>query len=465
MTLRARLALALAALAAVSVIAVALVSYIATDDRLHGDVEDELVSYASRLRDPDGHVATMLCDSLQSGGPLQGGNGNPLTEFGGLLGGVPRGAVQCVDAAGNVSGWSGAVNLPVDKSSIPYVPTGGAGPLPISEAITQTANGTSYRVVSVPRPGGGEIRIARSLRETDETLGSLRDLSIAIGIAVIALAGAAGWFIARRTTQPVLRLTDAAEAVGATGQLGIDVPDAGRDEVGRLSRAFRSMLDALNRSRTQQQRLVQDAGHELRTPLTSLRANIDTLRRHRDLADGPRTQLLADLDSELRELSTLVDELVALAIDRYDDESPQRVRLDELANRAAERAERRTGRPVTVTAAPAVAEARPGQLLRAIGNLLDNAAKFSPDGTPIELTVAPGRLVVRDHGPGIPAADLPLVFERFHRAVDVRSLPGSGLGLSIVREAVEAAGGRVEAANHPDGGAVFTVELPAPAPA
>jgi two-component system sensor histidine kinase MprB len=461
MTLRARLALALAALAAVSIVAVAVVSYVATANRLHHDVDDELTTYASRLRDPDGRVATMLCDSLQGGG-LQGGN--PLTEFGGLLGGVPRGAVQCVDGSGTVTGWSGAVNLPVDAASVPPAVSGQSGPLPISEPTTEVAGGVSYRVVSVPRPGGGEIRIARSLHETDETLGTLRDLSIGIGIAVIALAGAAGWVIARRTARPVLRLTDAAEAVGATGQLGIDVPDAGRDEVGRLSRAFRSMLDALNRSRAQQQRLVQDAGHELRTPLTSLRANIDTLRRHPDLADGPRTRLLADLDSELRELSTLVDELVALAVDRYDDESPQRVRLDELVNRAAERAERRSGRPVTVTAEPAFVEARPGQLLRAVGNVLDNATKFSADGTPIEVTVGPGRLVVRDHGPGIPAADLPLVFDRFHRAVDVRSLPGSGLGLAIVREAVEAAGGRVEAANHPDGGAVITITLPVPPP-
>src|SRR6266702_5097715 len=85
-------------------------------------------------------------------------------------------------------------------------------------------------------------------------------------------------------------------------------------EVGRLSRAFASMLAALTRSRDQQQRLVQDAGHELRTPLTSVRANIDTLRRHPDLAAGPRGQVLADLDSELRELSSLVEELVALAV-------------------------------------------------------------------------------------------------------------------------------------------------------
>jgi two-component system sensor histidine kinase MprB len=105
---------------------------------------------------------------------------------------------------------------------------------------------------------------------------------------------------------------------------------------------------------------------------------------------------------------------------------------------------------------------RPGQLQRALANLLDNATKFSPDGTRVEVTVRPGRVEVRDHGPGIPDGDLEHVFDRFYRAVDVRSLPGSGLGLSIVREAVETAGGHVEAANHPDGGAVFTIEFPSP---
>jgi two-component system sensor histidine kinase MprB len=453
----------LAVLAGISVIAVAVISYVATDDRLHGNVDDELTSYAARLRDPDGNVARMLCDSLGGHGPFQGGG--PLVEFGGLLGGLPRGAVQCIDAQGVVTGWTGSVNLPVDRSTVLTATATSSGLLPATEPTTTVVKGQAYRVVAVARPGGGEIRVARGLEDTTEVLGSLRDLSIGVGVAVIALAAAVGWLIARRVTRPVLRLTDAAEAVGATGQLEVDVPEGGRDEVGRLARAFRSMLDALHRSRTQQQRLVQDAGHELRTPLTSLRANIDTLRRHPELAGGPRQQLLADLDGELRELSSLADELVALAVDRYDDESPRRVRLDELASRAGARAERRSGRAIVVDAEPAVVEARPGQLERAIGNLLDNAVKFSPDGTPIDLTVRPGRLTVRDRGPGVAPADLPLVFDRFYRAVDGRSLPGSGLGLAIVREAVEAAGGRVEASNHPGGGAVFTIELPEAPPA
>jgi two-component system sensor histidine kinase MprB len=463
-TLRVRLALALAVLAALSVVVVAAVSYVVTDHRLHDDIDAELMSYASRFTDPDGRSAHMLCSGLtgNGAGTFQGG-APPLGEFGGPLGGVPNGAIQCVDASGTVTGWSGSVNLPVTGriATAPPPSTGGAPQHP-APATTEVTGGRSYRIVIVPVPGGGEIRIARSLVDTDRALRDIRDLAFGVGIAVIALAALAGWVIASRTARPVHRLTEAAEAVAATGQFEIAVPPGGKDEVGRLTRAFRSMLDALNRSRAQQQRLVQDAGHELRTPLTSLRANIDTLRRHPELADEPREHLLTDLDSEMRELSGLVDELVALAVDRYDNEPEQRVRLDEVTERVAGRSARRSGREIIVDAEPAEVLGRPGQLQRAVANLLDNATKFSPDGTRVEVTVRPGRVEVRDHGPGIPDGDLEHVFDRFYRAVDVRSLPGSGLGLSIVREAVETAGGHVQAANHPDGGAVLTIEFPAP---
>lgn len=477
MTLQARLALALAVLAAISVVVVAVITYVATDHRLHDNIDAELASYAARLHDPDGRFARQLCSTLSGQGttatpaptvptspaPGSGGPGAapPFGELGGLLAGLPQGAVQCLDVNGTVTGWTGPVDLPVtdDARALAASSAEATAPRP-RHPETQVVHGDSYRVVTVPVPGGGAVRIARSLADTDSTLGSIRDLSIGLGIAVIALAAAAGWFIARRTIRPVLRLTDAAEAVGATGRLEVPVPSAGKGEVGRLSRAFGSMLDALNRSRSQQQRLVQDAGHELRTPLTSLRANIGTLRLHPDLAAGPRSQLLADLDSELRELSQLVDELVALTVDRYDDEPEQTVHLDELVRRAVERAERRTGRSIGLDAAPATAVARPEALLRAVANLLDNAAKFTPQDTPIEVAVRPRRIEVRDHGPGIDPADLDHVFDRFYRAVQVRSLPGSGLGLSIVREAVERADGTVTAANAPDGGARFTIELP-----
>ena len=469
MTLRARLAVALAVLAALAVAAVAAISYAATDQRLRDEVDGSLVA-ATRQALP-------LFEYCEHGGDDTGPGAYRVD--------LPGGLIQCVDAAGKVipGRSTGPPGVPVDRPGVnlsartapPRDPRGGGygdhdgdeprpgGPYQPSALWTQSFGGQRYRVVAVPLPGGGEVRIGRSLVETERVLGSVRNNSILVGLVIILLAAAAGLVVARRATGPVTRLTDAAEAIAASGRLDIEVPQGGRgrDEIGRLARAFAAMLAALTRSREQQQRLVQDAGHELRTPLTSLRANIDTLRRYQNLEPGARERLLGDLDGELRELSGLVDELVALAVDRYDDEPEQTVALEALGERAADRTRRRSGRRILVDAEPAKVVAKPQQLLRAVGNLLDNAVKFSPDGTPIELTVRPGRLEVRDHGPGIAPGDVEHVFDRFYRAVDARSLPGSGLGLAIVRQVVEDGGGSVRAANHPDGGAVFTVELPA----
>jgi len=262
-----------------------------------------------------------------------------------------------------------------------------------------------------------------------------------------------------RATKPLVQLTDAAEEVASTGRLDVEVPEAGKDEPGRLARAFATMLAALGQSRDQQQQLVQDAGHELRTPLTSLRTNVETLQRYPDLPVETRDVILSDLQSETRELGALVDELVQLATDTWDDEPEESVSLDLIAERVAERTRRRTGRVVELDVQSAVMIGRPRELTRAIGNLVDNAAKFSHDPTPVEVMVRPGIVVVRDHGPGINAEDQPHLFDRFYRAADARSKPGSGLGLAIVDQIVRAHGGTVTAANAPDGGAVFTIKF------
>jgi two-component system, OmpR family, sensor histidine kinase MprB len=452
MTLRARLAIALAVLSALSVVAVAAISYTATDQRLRNQVDMSLVSSAQGLQ-PD-----RVCDALSEAGsgPIRNLDG-PFAVLRGLI-------VQCIDANGRVTVSLGPENLPLNQPGVDVTDRPAASPHDGGPAVvppwTQTFGGQAYRVVALPQPGGGAIVVGRSLAETDQVLNSVRDRSILVGLVIIVLAALAGLLIARRTTQSVTRLSDAADSIAATGRLDIAVPPGGRDEIGRLARAFSSMLGALTRSRDQQQRLVQDAGHELRTPLTSLRANIDTLRRHPGLDATPRGRVLADLDSELRELSSLVEELVALAVDQRDDEPEQTIPLDQLTERAADRTRRRSGRAILVDAEPATMVGKPQQLLRAIGNLLDNAVKFTPEDTPIEVTVRPGRVQVRDHGPGIREQDLTRVFDRFHRAVEARSLPGSGLGLAIVRQVVEDAGGKVEVANHPGGGAVFTLHLP-----
>ena len=245
-----------------------------------------------------------------------------------------------------------------------------------------------------------------------------------------------------------------------TGRLDVDVPAAGRDEPGRLARSFATMLAALGQSRDQQQQLVQDAGHELRTPLTSLRTNVETLQRYPDLPVETREAILLDLQSETRELGSLVDELVQLATDTWDDEPEEQVSLDQIVERVAERTRRRTGRDVVVVAEAAVMLGRPRELTRAIGNLVDNAAKFSDEPSPVEVAVRPGVVEVRDHGPGVLPVDQPHVFDRFYRSAEARSKPGSGLGLAIVDQIARNHGGSVRVENADNGGAVFTLIFP-----
>jgi two-component system sensor histidine kinase MprB len=307
---------------------------------------------------------------------------------------------------------------------------------------------------------GGAVQIARDYGETNRVLSSLKIWLFFVVIVASAVSALVGWLIARRSTKPLVQLTNAAEAVATTGRLDVAVPPAGKDEPGRLARSFATMLAALGQSRDQQQQLVQDAGHELRTPLTSLRTNVETLQRYPDLPAETREAILLDLQSETRELGSLVDELVQLATDTWDDEPEEQLSLDQIVQRVAERTRRRTGRDVVVVAEPATMFGRPRELTRAIGNLVDNAAKFSDGPAPVEVAVRPGVVEVRDHGSGVAEEDQAQIFDRFYRSAAARSKPGSGLGLAIVDQIVRSHEGRVSVRNAPDGGAVFTIEFP-----
>jgi two-component system sensor histidine kinase MprB len=282
-----------------------------------------------------------------------------------------------------------------------------------------------------------------------------------VGALGVAVAAGLGLVVARGALGPVERLTQAAEHVAETQDLAAAIEVDRNDEVGRLAQAFNAMLAALSESRQQQERLVRDAGHELRTPLTALRTNIELLARAAAMPADQRAQLLADATVELEELSALVEEVVDVATDTAIAREPVVVlRLDELVERVADRAGRRTGRKYLVTAEPSEIDGREAALERAVGNLLDNANKWSPDGAEVEVTLERGRLTVRDRGPGLEVGDLDRVFDRFYRADSARSMPGSGLGLSIVKRIVEEHDGDVFAENHSDGGAVVGFELP-----
>ncbi len=358
------------------------------------------------------------------------------------------------------------------------------GPAELSVARSQTprslvsaldASGQEVRVAAVPVPGcqgGCALVLAQSTAQLERTLGRLSVVLLLVGLVGVGLAAVAGLIVAQAGLRPVERLTDAAEHVSRTGvPEPLDIKEGPpQDEIARLASAFNAMLAALAESRDRQRQLVADAGHELRTPLTSLRTNLDLLaqsdaaasRGQRPLAEEERAALLADVRGQIEELTALVGDLVELAREDPVHPAAEPIDLALVVERAVTRAQRRAPSiTFTVDLDPSPMTGDPTQLERAVVNLLDNAARWSPEGGVVWVQLKAGRLVVVDEGPGIADRDLPYVFERFYRSVDARGEPGSGLGLAIVRQATERHGGTVSAGRAENGGARLTMEFPA----
>jgi two-component system, OmpR family, sensor histidine kinase MprB len=244
--------------------------------------------------------------------------------------------------------------------------------------------------------------------------------------------------VARGALRPVRRLTDTAERITDTHDLGERIETDGEDELSRLGASFNAMLDSLEGAIRSQRQLVADASHELRTPLTSLRTNTDLLRQGVALSDRDRERLLRDVGNEIEELTTIVANLVDLARGSQQDLHLRPVRLDQLVEGVVARA--RTRFPTlafALDAKPTTVTGDSEELERAVWNLVENGAKWSNGLGRVELTVAEGEVTVRDHGPGVPAADQPFIFDRFYRSEASRGHPGSGLGLAIVRQIAE----------------------------
>ena len=349
-----------------------------------------------------------------------------------------------------------AVRLPVTGTTLAIAAGSASGRTDVTET---DVDGESYRILTVARSGGGALQVGVEVEDTEHVLADMaREIALA-STAVLVIAAGVGWLLARRITRRLEALAGVAEDVSVHGGVDRQVLVDGSDEVARLASAFNTMLTRLAAARDAQERLIQDAAHELRTPLTSLRTNASVLRRIGELPPDARNRLVDDVQGETRELSHLVDELVELALARRTDESDQIVDLRALADGAAARVERRTGRQVRVDADGTAVRGRRQGLERALGNLLENAAKFDDSDAPVEVHIRGGRVTVLDRGPGIDAADADRVFDRFYRADGARGLPGSGLGLSIVDDVARAHGGTVFAGIRPGGGAAvgFTI--------
>jgi two-component system, OmpR family, sensor histidine kinase MprB len=444
--LRTRMAAVAGVAVALTVVALAAAQYEAARSTLRGQID-------SALRD--------RATPIENSPPLGGGQGRPRdgdpdhdsvppNPFGDAAG-----KVQYVSPQGTIlSPTTADSRLPVDARAKALAASGQGRYL--SDAHV---SGVHLRVLTVGLGRRGAAQIARPLTEVDRALRQLLLVLLAVGGGGILLAAVLGGVVARAALAPVSRFTRQTEALTANPDLSQRLEIEGQDELARLARSFNATLDALERSAEAQRHLVADASHELRTPIASLRANIQVLQDADLLPEADRASLRADIIAELDELTALVGDVVELARGSKPSDVVDDVRIDQIVRALVERAERRAGDGVVfrTTLQPTVVSGEPERISRAISNLIGNAHKWSPPGGLIEIDLADGTLVIRDHGAGFDEADLPHVFDRFYRADSARGMPGSGLGLAIVRQAAEAHGGSVTAANAADGGAVVSV--------
>jgi two-component system sensor histidine kinase MprB len=451
MSLRARVTMLAAACVAGAVALVSLGAFVTVRNNLYSQLENELVQRALEV------AASPIQPDFQGNRRI---NAGPF-QFSDIQ-------FDIVDADGNTK-----VGISPASNRLPHDLLGPDEKAVAAGKMTSSARSVyGYEVVAVPYPAiaGSALVASEPLKEDQNILKSLSLVLILISAAGVLVAAVAGTAVARGGLRPVLRLTEATERVATQGDMR-PIPVSGDDELARLTQSFNVMLGALAESKEQQRRLVADAGHELRTPLTSLRTNLELLIEARKpgapmLSEQDTAELYSDVRGQLDELTTLIGDLVELARQDAPQVVHEPVELVEVVERALDRARRRaSGVRFDVTLQPWTLLGDASALERAVLNLLDNAVKFSPSDGVIGVTLrslGDGSAVIEvtDQGPGISDEDLPKVFDRFYRSQEARTLPGSGLGLSIVLQAAQRHGGMAYAGKVPDGGALMAIRLP-----
>ncbi len=446
-----------AASVAVAVLIAAMVCYLVVRQQLRSEIDTALIAQASAVQ----HGQVMHLGGDLPGLPASAGGPAPYT--------------QAVSPGGQIQLLGANLTLPVSAATLGLAHGSGGTALSDVHVGSSHLREISFSFVGAVNgaPQTLAIQLARPLNGVDGILANLRLVLAMVVLGGIALAAALGRLAGRRVLAPLAEVASAAQHIGETDDLSRRIRVHADDEVGQLATRFNSMLDRLEGSRAAldesvraQRQLVADASHELRTPVTSLRTNIEVLLENPQLEAEDRRRLLADVVEQSEELTALVSDLIELARGDEPGFHTEDVRLDGVAAESLARA-RRNAPEIAFTAslAPVTMDGVPARLERAINNLLDNAARHSPPGAPVELTVDADGVRVRDHGAGIVPDDLPYVFDRFFRGTNARGLQGSGLGLAIVRQVTEQHGGTASAANAEDGGAVFTLHLPVSAAA
>ncbi|MEZ5281057.1 MAG: HAMP domain-containing sensor histidine kinase [Acidimicrobiales bacterium] len=438
MSIRTRVGVLTAVVTAVAVVLVSFVSWVSANRAMRDTVDSQLRERAAALvPDGDRRPAPFLAGDV---------------------------SVQFINATGTVVRF-GELTVQVTTDDISVAESGSGQVLRDEVAMTADGETLRVRVLTVPArvPEArvrGAVMLARPLSGIEGSLERLRGALVLLSLAGVGMAGLAGLAIGHRAMRPVSRLTEAAEDVSRTRQLDTRIEIERNDELGRLAHSFNTMLGALQQSREQQERLVYDASHELRTPLTSLRTNIELLKRADSLTPEQRAPILDDVLFELDELTALVSELVDLATDQHREGEAERIDLAELTAMVVERHRRRSPVVIELEAQPSSIVGVPALVERAVSNLIDNAIKFSPADATVYVVVAGGAVEVSDEGPGIDPADRSSVFERFWRAPNARTLPGSGLGLSIVAQVAESHGGTAQVIDGATSGATVRLAFP-----
>ncbi len=442
--LRTRFTIAVAAAVATASLAITAVAFIVVRADLEDQLRQELVTHAADVQRVARHYH----------GHIPAGWVPPHSDRFGAS--APY--MQVVTDRGAVWAPPGSLGLLVADSAAVQVAAGTRG----SYYADATVGGVRGMILTTPLAPGLALQLAVPLNTVDADVADIGTALALLSAVGVVLAALAGWAVAQAGLAPVARLATVAERVTATGHPGGRVKVGRPDELGRLAASFNTMLSALQRSLAAQRQLVSDASHELRTPLTSMRVNIELLASNPDMSAGERQEVLDRVVAQGEELGKLVASITELArggppLSEYDD-----VELHEVVAADLEAARRDWPRtPFPAVLEPCVTFGNAERIRGAIRNLLDNAAKFSPPGAPVEVCLVAGELTVRDHGPGIAPADLPHVFDRFYRAPSARGVPGSGLGLAIVRQVADSHGGTIRAESAADGGTVMRFRLPA----
>jgi two-component system OmpR family sensor kinase len=484
---RARLTVWYSAVLAVSLAAFGLLVYLILARELNADIDRSLVARAEQVQRPLRYRAALT--ELQRRERLL-----LIDNFR-----TPEVYIQVVDESGRVLARSsnlGNQELPVQPERLAQARArrgvfltitlalaqepaadGAAPSLPrLGEPLTlgaATATSRLLRVYMAPilvddRPAA-YVQVGRSLEGVQNTLDNLRNVFLATGLAAVSVAGWIGWLLAGAGLRPVVHLAHAAEEIARSGKLDRRVPYSGpADEIGRLTSTFNRMLDRLAEAMQMQRRFVADASHELRTPLTSIRGNLAFLRSDQgDISPQERAEALDDIASEVERMARLVNNLLALArADAGYRLEHRPVSLNDVVQDVFRRAQRMYPAHALHLERLDSADVSgdPDFLMQLLFILLDNAAKYTPPGGRIELSLERGEqtavVAVTDTGCGIAPEDLPHIFERFYRAPPARARGGSGLGLAIARWIVDEHHGRIAVDSTPGQGSRFAVELP-----